>query len=106
MSKKEIDMGVFEEIGTLSGAKMKEIVYGLACGDLYFCWRTDCSSETLKEKFGYEHIESEGGEHCYGVFKLNDKFYQAACSYYAYYDCQYDYIVDTLCEVKTVYVTA
>lgn len=66
----------------------------------------DMDEEILAE-FEYELLDSEesgegGGEDCYGVFKLRDKFYRAEYKYYSYYGHDYDYILDTLCEVKPV----
>ena len=56
---------------------------------------------------GYEVVDGEyggegEGEHCYGIIKVNDKFFQASWSYYSYHGCEYDYIEDTIREVKPV----
>lgn len=62
---------------------------------------------TNKDKYDYEWIEQDGGgeggsEYCYGVFKLEGKFYKAEYSYYSYKGHDYDGISDTLVEVKPV----
>lgn len=62
--------------------------------------------ETLAE-FDFELLDgkygSEGeGEHCYSVIKVKDKYFRAYWSYYSYHGCEYDYIEDTLEEVKPV----
>lgn len=66
-------------------------------------------SEAMREKatFQYEHIEQEGGgeggaEYCYGIFKLNDKYYRAEYRYYSYEGHDYEGILNTLQEVKPV----
>lgn len=55
----------------------------------------------------YELMESEGGhegggEYCYGVIRLGDKYYKAEWAYYSYDGCEYDYIEDTIKEVTPV----
>lgn len=88
----DMDLTVFEEM--LSEEEMlNELIYLMCEGDY------DCD--------GYEHLEQEGGgeggaEYCYGVFKLHDKIYKAEYCYSSSYGCYYEYIVDTLREVKPV----
>lgn len=57
--------------------------------------------------FDFEHIEQEGGgeggtEYCYGVFKINGKYYKAEYSYYSYNGHEYDDIKSTIEEVFPV----
>lgn len=58
----------------------------------------DKGYETIESKGGYEG----GGEYCYGVIRLGDKFYKTGWTYYSYNGCEYDYIEDTIKEVKPV----
>lgn len=66
--------------------------------------------DNIREQLGYEHLDQEGGgeggsEYCYGVFKLKGKVYRAEYSYYSYHGHEFDYILDTLKEVKPVQKT-
>lgn len=66
----------------------------------------DLRKKLLAES-GYKFIESEGGgegegEYCYGVIKLDNKYYKAEWSYYSYQGCNYDDIKYTICEVAPV----
>lgn len=59
------------------------------------------------EFIGYKHLEQEGGdtggaEGCHGVFSFKGKYYRCHYSYYSYDGHQYDYIEDTIQEVKPV----
>lgn len=60
--------------------------------------------EIMDEDGGYEG----GGEYCYSVIRLGDKFFKAEWNYYSYDGCDFDYIEDTITEVtpsqKTVTV--
>lgn len=58
-------------------------------------------------EFGVEQVEGqyggEGeGEYCYEIIKVKDKYYRASWSYYSYQGCEYDWIEDTIQEVKPV----
>ena len=58
-------------------------------------------------QYNFKHKESDGGgegggEYCYGVIELDGTFYKAEWSYYSYQGCEYDYIEDTIKEVKPV----
>ncbi len=66
----------------------------------------------LQEKHNFKSMECEGGgegsgEYCYGVIRLDDKYFKAEWSYYSYNGCEYDGIEATIHEVKPVqkYVT-
>lgn len=87
------------------------------CGDRKYTdpsWRQELDAyykerEQAKSKLEipYKHLEQEGGgeggsEYCYGVFQLGDKIYRAEYSYYSHHGHEYDYILDTLKEVKPV----
>lgn len=109
-----------EEISTIIEYKAhtSEILYRLFDGDdveeLFYnhpelITRSEVSNFTdsfLKDK-GYKAMESEGGhegggEYCYGVIRLGDKYYKAGWAYYSYNGCEYDYIEDTIKEVTPV----
>ena len=116
MSK--VDLKVFEDIleKCEGGAteSLAELVYFMCSGDIEECvpwnggyedWKKDCKK--FLEDIPYTHLEQEGGgeggsEYCYGVFQLGDKIYRAEYSYYSYNGHEYDYILDTLEEVKPV----
>lgn len=49
--------------------------------------------------------EEGGGEVCWGVIKLDDKYYRAYWSYYSYSGCEYDWIENTIEEVVPREVT-
>lgn len=111
MSK--VDMSIFEEI---LAYRNSENDYECDMATLIFDMvHEEWGIEKELEKFGYKHIEQEGGgeggaEYCYGVFQLGEKFYKAEYSYYSHQGYEYDYIVNTLTEVRpqekliTVYV--
>lgn len=73
---------------------------------------TDLDWETIRERMksidlNISRLELEGGgegegEYCYGVIKLGEMCIKAEWSYYSYDGCQFDYIFDTLQEVKPV----
>lgn len=57
------------------------------------------------DRYGYEHLAQEGGgeggaEHCYGVFKLDGKYYKAEYTYASHVGHDYDNITKTLREVE------
>lgn len=80
------------------GYERKDILHSAACGDDY---------KTLKpimKDFNIEVVEvddsGEGqGEHCYAVFKKDDKFFYCEYEYYSYNGHEWDYILSTLREV-------
>lgn len=85
---------------------MAALLYLMAEGDV--CFNGD--AENMLAELGYEHIHQEGGgeggsEYCEGVFKLDDKLYEVNYSYYSHNGCEYDYIEDTIREVKPVVKT-
>lgn len=108
-----------EEISTIlkGGESKSSILYNLFDGDTFeiFYGHPDLkgyeairsfSNEFFEDK-DYEAMESEGGgegegEYCYGVIRLGNKFYKAEWAYYSYNGCEYDYIEDTIKEVKPV----
>lgn len=49
--------------------------------------------------------EEGGGEVCWGVIKLDDKYYRAYWSYYSYNGSEYDWIENTIEEVVPREVT-
>ena len=116
MSK--VDLTVFEELleeeSVAEDKDLSEVIYHLASGgfgeivDYTGNWDSHKElSDALETKYGYEHLEQEGGgaEHCYGVFKLKDKVYKAEYSYYSYHGDNYDDIESTLREVTPVQKT-
>lgn len=59
----------------------------------------------LSEEFDYQLMKSKGGgegegEYCYGVIRIKDKHYKAEWQYYSYSGCDYDYIEESVREVK------
>ena len=116
MSK--VDLSVFGELYEIAdgeSSNLDEMVYYLCEGDFgeaIVKYNGDwdeyrARTEALKEEFGYEHLDQEGGgeggsEYCYGVFKLKGKIYRAEYSYYSYNGHEYDGITGTLREVKPV----
>jgi hypothetical protein len=93
--------GADEDNDEIDLTDLDEIVYRLC--------ENDISKKVLPyvDGFEFEHIQQEGGgeggaEYCYGVFKLNDKYYKAEYSYYSYNGYEFDDICDTLQEVFPV----
>ena len=125
MSNK-VDMAPFEEILESvheEGESLSEIVYYMASGAVgevgvvdYEAFKVDgktdwdgyrAAQDAWVKSIEYKHLDQEGGgeggsEYCYGVFSLQGKTYRAEYSYYSYNGHEYDYIVDTLREVKAV----
>lgn len=115
MSK--VDLTVFDAMyeDLASDLSKEQFFYELFNGDLdevgyesdnSLSWReiSDIRDKKL-EAYGFEHIATEGGgegggEYCYGIIKFKDKYYKAEWSYYSYNGCDYDYIVNTIKEVK------
>lgn len=73
--------------------------------------KTSNKNRDIREEYenciGYNHLSQDGGgeggsEECEGIFQLKGKTYRAHYSYYSYNGHEYDYIVDTLEEVKPV----
>ncbi|CAM0054663.1 hypothetical protein VPHK406_0140 [Vibrio phage K406] len=63
--------------------------------------------KAVSSQYKFRNVESEGGgegegEYCYGIIELDGTFYKAEWSYYSYNGCDYDYINDTIKEVKPV----
>ncbi len=63
--------------------------------------------QSLCDKHMLEVIAGEGGsegggEYCWGVIRIGDKYLRATWSYYSYQGCEWDYIEDTIHEVKPV----
>lgn len=104
-----VDMTIFEDVLADEQTELEDeeyysrdlntLVYQMCTGYAY-----------IPEKFGYELLDSKpgmegGGEHCHGVFKLDDKIYKAEYYYYSYNGDDFDYITNTLKEVKPVQKT-
>lgn len=60
-----------------------------------------CDKHMLKVVAGEGGSEG-GGEYCWGVIRIGDKYLRASWSYYSYQGCEWDFIEDTLEEVKPV----
>ena len=61
----------------------------------------------IANKYNFRSVEADGGyegggEYCYGVIEVDGTFFKAEWSYYSYQGCEYDYIEDTIKEVKPV----
>ena len=92
-----VNKGLFDERDSI-----EELVFWMCEGDNL--------GEEISEYLNYEHLQQEGGgeggsEYCYGVFRLGIEIYKAEYSYYSHNGCEYDYILDTLQEVKPVQKT-
>jgi len=89
----------------------ESLIYKLFDGDEYpehpeLGWEeSEVLIAKLSEEFDYEHVLSKGGgegggEYCYGVIRIKDKYYKAEWQYYSYSGCDYDYIEESVREVK------
>jgi hypothetical protein len=71
-------------------------------------WReAEDAYQTFCDKHMLEVVAGEGGtglggEHCWGVIRIGDKYFRADWSYYYKRGCKWDYIEDTIQEVKPV----
>lgn len=74
-------------------------------------WREAAKVFTkVANKHNEEVVEVEGGsegggEYCYGVIRVGDKYFKAEWSYYSYNGCEYDYIEESIQEVVPVETT-
>ena len=119
MSK--VDMTIFEEILkdtdlVEEGTDLDYLLGELCEDDLDFALYDGSyenyqqNKETFKEKYNYEHLDSDGGgeggsEYYYGIFKLGGKIYKAEYNYYPYSGYSYDGILSTLKEVTPKQIT-
>jgi hypothetical protein len=95
------ELGADEDGEKIDLTDLDEIVFRLC--------ENDISHKVLPyvDGFKFEHIQQEGGgeggsEYCYGIFKLNDKYYKAEYSYYSYNGHEYEGICESLIEVFPV----
>tara|TARA_R100000541_G_C1897352_1_gene84071 strand:+ start:87380 stop:87829 length:450 start_codon:yes stop_codon:yes gene_type:complete len=63
--------------------------------------------EDYMESIGYKHLDQNGGgeggqEACTGIFSFKGKIYCCEYAYYSFNGHEYDYIEDTIHEVKPV----
>lgn len=106
------DLKVIEALAEeLETTVSDSLIYALVNEDTYYTSNAtgadDDEIDKILEAYNYELLEEEssgegGGEYCYGIFKLKDKFYKAEYSYYSSTGHDYDGILDTLEEVKPV----
>lgn len=109
VNAKGVDLTIFEKIAAECDESLNSVIWDMC----HYCENIIPDFVFDKLLLTYEHIDQEGGgeggsEYCYGVFKLNDKYFKAEYSYYSYNGYESDYIVDTLKEVvpkeKTIIV--
>jgi hypothetical protein len=107
--KNGVDLTIFTKISELADESLNSVIWDMC----HYCENFVTDQMFADLNVTYEHIQQEGGgeggsEYCYGVFKLNDKYYKARYSYYSYCGYEYDYITETLNEVfpkeKTIIV--
>lgn len=103
LNKLGTDLTIFKKIAEESDAILNAVIWDMC----HYCENYIPDEVFDKLLLKYEHIQQEGGgeggsEYCYGVFKLNDKYFKAEYSYYSYNGFDYDYIADTLHEVHPI----
>lgn len=97
---KQLFIDLYEEYGTDtygSELELSELVWRLFSDDF---WGLSQEVKDLVEAVEGEYGREGGGESCYGVIKYLDKYYKATWSYFSYNGGDYDYIMDTIKEVK------